>query len=106
LITIADLKWQLRFPAEDTKEDENLLRVIERVENYIRTYCNNENLVFEDNPGLDEVVLYLCIRALNPETSSRAGLASTSQGISSSFLTDLPEDLKRILLRFRKVSFT
>jgi hypothetical protein len=106
LITLNDLKWELRLEETDTTQDEDLSRVLARVESYIRTYCNNPDLIFEEHPGLDEVVLYLSTRAASPETRGRGGLASTSQGISLTFLNDLPADYKRILNRFRKIRFT
>jgi hypothetical protein len=105
MITISDLKWELRIASDDFRYDDDLSRNITRAENFIRTYCNNPDLNFADESGLDEVVLYLSTRSSNPETRGRAGLASTSQGISLSYLNDLPEDIKRILNRFRKVRF-
>jgi hypothetical protein len=105
MITLSDLKWELRIGINDDSFDEDLTRIIERSENFIRSYCNNPNLDFSVEGGLDEVVLYLSVRSSNHETRGRAGLASTSQGISLSYLNDLPEDLKRVLNRYRRVRF-
>ena len=106
MITVSDLKWELRVPDDDTSQDDNISNVLVRIESFVRAYCNNPDMDFSVDPGLDEVVLYIALRALNPETRGRAGLSATGQGISLNYLNDLPDDYKRLLVGYRKIRFT
>lgn len=104
MITKEDIKDELRIDVGDTSQDARIDRIIDRQMNYIRNYCNNPDLDFEDGM-LDEVLLYLVIRAVNPETSLRAGKSGDNTGFSVSFLNDLPNDIKKALIPYKRLNY-
>lgn len=115
MITIEDLKEEFRIDASDTSQDEFLGKILNRVQNYIKGYTNNWNINFDDSSDLenfpidedlDEIILFLCVRAYNPDTRFRAGKESENMGASITFSKDLPDDYKRILKTFRKLNFS
>jgi hypothetical protein len=105
MITIQDIKDEFHIEATDTTQDVYYQKVIDRTQASIKRYCKNEDIDFSVELALDDVVLYLCVRAINPDTRLRAGKTNENIGASFAFADDLPTDLKRILKSYRKVSF-
>lgn len=106
MITLEDVKYELFIDLNDNSRDREINRVIERSQNYLKSYCNNPNLDFTKS-DLDEVVLYLTCKNLNRETrfGTSAGKDTENMGFHIAFSTDLPSFLKDSLLPYTRVSF-
>lgn len=104
MITIEDIKQELRI--SDATEDASIQKTIIRVQEFIKSYCKNSSIDFESSAGLDDLVLYLCVQRLNPETRLRAGKTGENQGFSTSFTDDIPKEYKKALMPFKRLSFS
>lgn len=101
------IKTRLNLDITDTSKDTEIEFVINIVQEHIKNITNNPNLDFSTS-SLDYVVLYFCLKELNPETNLRAGKTSSSVGVSYSFETELPNEIKLALKPFyinKKVRF-
>lgn len=99
MITVEDV--------QDFLPEENptlIEKTIKRVQGYLVSYTNNKDLFLEDDIALEDIVLMLVLRRLNPDTKHSAGKKGESFGdISFTFAEDLPEEVKFALLPYQRV---
>lgn len=105
MITVEQVKRKLNMNLADTSQDAYIQNEIELAQNLIIDYCNNPDIVFSSPSGLDNVVMYLVVRELNPETKLRAGKSAENMGASLSFIDDIPKEFKRVLKKYRRLTF-
>jgi hypothetical protein len=79
-------------------------KTIKRVEGFLISYTGNKELFRNDEIELEDVVLYLVLARLNPDTKNSQGKTSEGIGnISFSFTDDLPIEVKWVLSNYMKV---
>ncbi|MGF2618494.1 phage head-tail connector protein [Rossellomorea vietnamensis] len=99
MITVEDVKEYL--PQE---QDALIQKTIDRVKKHLEGYTNNPELFAVETVELDDVVLYLVLKRLNPDTKHSQGKTTESIGkVSFTFEKDLPQEIKFLLLKYQRV---
>lgn len=100
MVTTDDIKYETN---NDSLDNDRILRAIKRAQDFIRGYTNNPILFVEDNPELDEIIIYLVSASFNEDVKGRAGLKSESVGgVRFDYLENLPKHYIRTLNRFTR----
>lgn len=107
MITVEDVKYELRIPQTDTSKDAYISKIITQSIEKIRAITKNPKLFLDiESASLDEVLLYFVCQRMNPFTryGSSAGIQSqTVGGHSITHLEDYPKSIKDVLHQYSRV---
>lgn len=104
MVTISDIREEIND--NESLTDERIQRTIDRAVGFIQSYTNNPDLPTND-VQLDDVIIYMVCQRLSPDTKYGMSAGKTGEsvnGVSFSFESNLPLEIKMVLVKYKKVS--